>query len=251
MAAMARAAGRRRARCSASSSARWRASTRPWKSASGVVQGASRASCRRPLSSVCRRAVSKAPSASPSMSRAPAGRRTRRRAATRCPRCSPRRCWRARSTRRASDKLGRVGRLADPSGAVMTDACAAAAALQADGARPARKAAAGRGGQRAGASDRTPAPSRRRGGSRAVGSARARRSRPGRAGAAAARAACARRRRCRPRRSPTFARAARRSARARIMRASAATGVNVPRVSVEAVLPADVVGLFVLVPAGV
>ena len=29
-----------------------------------------------------------------------------------------------------------------------------------------------------------------------------------------------------------------------------ATGVNVPRVSVEAVLPADVVGLFVLIPAG-
>ena len=29
-----------------------------------------------------------------------------------------------------------------------------------------------------------------------------------------------------------------------------ATGVNVPRVSVEAVLPPDIVGLFVLVPAG-
>ncbi len=29
-----------------------------------------------------------------------------------------------------------------------------------------------------------------------------------------------------------------------------ATGVNVPRVSVEAVLPADIVGLFVLIPAG-
>jgi len=29
-----------------------------------------------------------------------------------------------------------------------------------------------------------------------------------------------------------------------------ATGVNVPRVSVEAVLPPDVVGLFVLVPTG-
>ena len=29
-----------------------------------------------------------------------------------------------------------------------------------------------------------------------------------------------------------------------------AAGINVPRVSVEAVLPADVVGLFALLPAG-